>query len=174
MMSTPLHFHWQYTDVDRAFWAEHLENWLPRRILDAHTHVADPRLRLTPMSEAMRRQYWVNEVFEPIDAPTAEHCYRTVFPGREFSCVALGVPDLAFDIDGGNRYLQAQCPSRGWHSLAVIRPQWTPGRRGCAARRARRHRCEALLFARSVPATRRATSIWRPASSSSCRIIFWR
>jgi hypothetical protein len=125
MTSTPLHFHWKYTDVDRAFWAEHLENWLPHRILDAHTHVADPDLRLTPMSEAMRRQYWVNEVFEPIDAPTAEHCHRTVFPSREFRCVALGVPDLGFDIDGGNRYLQAQCPHRGWHSLAVIRPQWT-------------------------------------------------
>ena len=48
MTSTPLHFHWHYTDVDRAFWAEHLEDWLPRRIIDAHTHVADPRLRLTP------------------------------------------------------------------------------------------------------------------------------
>ena len=110
MTATPLHFHWTYTDVDRAFWAEHLEPWLPRRIMDAHTHVSDPCLRLKPMSETMRRQYWVNEVFEPIDAPTAEHCYRTVFPGREFSCIALGVPDLAFDIDGCNRYLQEQCP----------------------------------------------------------------
>ena len=35
MNSTPLHFHWHYTDVDRAFWVEHLEDWLPRRIIDA-------------------------------------------------------------------------------------------------------------------------------------------
>jgi uncharacterized protein len=125
MSPTPLHFLWNYTDVDRAFWAEHLEDWLPRRILDAHTHVADPRLRLTPMTEAMRRQYWVNEVFEPIDAPTAEHCHRTAFPRREFSCVAFGVPDLNFDLEGGNAYLQAECPKHGWHSLAVVRPQWT-------------------------------------------------
>jgi uncharacterized protein len=125
MSSSPLHFVWHYTDVDRAFWAEHLEDWLPHRILDAHTHVADPRLRLEPMTEAMRRQYWVNEVFEPIDAPTAERCHRTVFPGREFGCVAFGVPDLSFDVDGGNVYLQEQGPPRGWHSLAVIRPQWS-------------------------------------------------
>jgi len=126
MSSIPLHFVWHYTDVDRAFWAEHLEDWLPRRILDAHTHVADPRLRLEPMTDAMRRQYWVNEVFEPIDAPTAERCHRMVFPNREVSCIAFGVPDLGFDVDGGNAYLQRECPRRGWHSLAVIRPQWTP------------------------------------------------
>ncbi|MHB8973011.1 MAG: amidohydrolase family protein [Pirellulaceae bacterium] len=125
MTSTPLHFHWHYTDVDRAFWTEHLEEWLPRRIIDAHMHVADPRLRLTPMTEVMRRQYWVNEVFEPIDAPTADHCSSTVFPHREFRCVAMSVPDLGFDIDGGNRYLQGECPQRGWYHLAVIRPQWT-------------------------------------------------
>lgn len=125
MNSIPLHFVWHYADVDRAFWAEHLEGWLPRRIIDVHTHIANPRLRLAPMTEAMRRQYWVNEVFEPIDAPTAERCHRTVFPNREFSCVAFGVPDLDFDIDDGNAYLQAECPKRGWYSLSVIRPQWT-------------------------------------------------
>lgn len=125
MSPTPLHFLWNYTDVDRAFWAEHLEDWLPSRMIDAHTHIADPRHRLSPMTETMRRQYWVNEVFEPIDAPTADHCHRTVFPGRDFNCVAFSVPDLDFDIDRGNRYLQDECPPRGWHSLAVIQPQWT-------------------------------------------------
>ncbi len=124
MKPIPLHFHWQYTETDRAFWEEHLEGWLPQRILDAHTHVADPGHRIAPMTEAMRRQYWVNEVFEPIDAPTAAHCYQTVFPGRTFRCLAFGVPDLDFDIDAGNAYLQRECPLRGWHSLAVIRPQW--------------------------------------------------
>ena len=39
----PLHHVWTYTDVDRAFWREHLEPWLPQRIFDAHTHVSEPR-----------------------------------------------------------------------------------------------------------------------------------
>ena len=29
----PLHHVWQYTDVDRAFWQEHLEDWLPAEII---------------------------------------------------------------------------------------------------------------------------------------------
>jgi hypothetical protein len=125
MTSTPLHFLWSYTDVDRAFWAEHLEPWLPHRIVDAHTHVVHPAHRVVPMTDARRKQYWVNEVFEPIDAPTAERCYRTVFPNRATTCVAFGMPDLDFDLDGGNTYLQRECPPRGWLSLAVIRPQWS-------------------------------------------------
>ena len=39
-----LHHVWNYTDVDRAFWEEHLADWLPERIVDAHVHVADPAL----------------------------------------------------------------------------------------------------------------------------------
>ncbi len=125
MHSTPLYFHWQYTDVDRAFWADHLEGWLPNQIFDCHTHVMAPRFRRLPITVAMRRQYWVNEVFEPIDADAAEHCLRTVFPGREVNCLAFGVPDLDFDIEGGNAWLQDECVKRGWYNLVVVAPQWS-------------------------------------------------
>ena len=123
----PVHLHhvYNYTQTDRTFWDEKLEYWLPARIIDAHTHIMDPRFRLQPMTETMRRQYWVNEVAEPIDAASAEHCHRTVFPNREVNCVALGKPSLDFDLDGGNAYLQQESVRRGWHCLAVIQPQWT-------------------------------------------------
>jgi hypothetical protein len=126
MNATPLYFVWNYNDADRAFWAEHLEGWLPARIIDAHMHVMDPALRREPMTEAMRRQYWVNEVFECLDGPAAEHCYRTVFPGREVKCLAFGFPDLAFDLERGNDYVRRECERLGWLNLAVIRPQWSP------------------------------------------------
>ena len=126
MKPTPLYFVWDYNDTDRAFWAEHLEGWLPRRMIDAHTHITHSRFLLEPMTDAKRKQYWVNELLEPIDAPAAEHCYQTVFPGREFSCVAFGLPDLDYDIEGSNGYVQQECAKRGWHSLAVIRPQYSP------------------------------------------------
>ena len=125
MNPIPLHFLWHYNDMDRAFWAEHLEGWLPHRILDAHTHIMDPRFRLTPMTDAMRRQYWVNEVFEPIDFTTADRCQGVVFPNRDVMCVAFGVPDLDFDLEAGNNYVQRGCQQRGWFSLIVIRPQWS-------------------------------------------------
>ncbi len=35
------------------------------------------------------------------------------------------MPDLDWDIEASNAYLQRECTARGWHSLAVIPPQWT-------------------------------------------------
>lgn len=124
MQPLPLYYVWDYTDVDRAFWAKHLEDWLPRRIIDAHMHVTNPAHRLEPMSDEMRRQFWVNEATDPIDAPTARHCTRTVFPGREVACVAMGPPSLAFDVEAGNEYVRTECLASGWYALAVLLPQW--------------------------------------------------
>ena len=128
MEPIPLHHVWQYTDMDRAFWLEHLDPWLPQRIFDAHTHVTNPRLRLAPMSEEKRRQYWVNEVAEPIAAADAEHCSRVVFPGREFSCLCFGSVSLDYDVEGENADLQIECQRHGWYRLAVVRPQWSAER----------------------------------------------
>jgi uncharacterized protein len=124
MNAVPLYHVWEYTDIDRAFWREHLEAWLPDRIFDAHTHVNEPRFRVEESTEQMRRQYWVNEVNEPIGAADAERCYRTVYPGRTFSCLAFGHPSLDYDIDASNDSLDPEASSRGWQSLVVLRPQW--------------------------------------------------
>ncbi len=125
MAPIPLHHVWQYTEVDRAFWQEHLEGWLPEHIFDAHTHVNEPQFRLTEMTEEMRRQYWVNEVSEPIGAADADRCHRIVFPGRRVSCVAFGLPLLDYDLDASNASLQRECVQRDWYRLAVVRPQWS-------------------------------------------------
>jgi uncharacterized protein len=120
----PLYYVWQYTDVDRRFWDEHLEGWVPRRIFDAHIHVNEPELRVETMTDQKRRQYWVNEVAEPIGAADAERCHAILFPGREFSCLAFGMPMLEYDVEASNARLQAECRKRGWYRLAVTRPQW--------------------------------------------------
>jgi len=128
MDPVPLYYVWNYTDVDRAFWAEHLEGWLPKRIIDAHMHVSNAALRKEPMTEAMRRQFWVNEVADSMDAPTARRCMETVWPGREVTCVALGPPSLAFDVEASNEYVRTECLASGWHALSVLIPQWTAER----------------------------------------------
>lgn len=124
MHPIPLHHIWRYTEVDRAFWLAHLESWVPRNVFDAHTHVNEPRFLLEEMTDQKRRQYWVNEVAEPIGAADAERCHRIVFPGREVSCLAFGFPFLEYDVQGSNASLQEECARRGWHRLAVVAPQW--------------------------------------------------
>ena len=120
----PLHHVWQYTDVDRAFWERHLEDWVPQRIFDAHTHVNEPQFRIVEYTDEMRRQYWVNEVSEPIGAADAQRCYETVFPGREFSCLAFGNPSLDYDVEASNAGLRVESARRGWSHLIVSKPDW--------------------------------------------------
>jgi predicted TIM-barrel fold metal-dependent hydrolase len=124
MESVPLHHVWEYTDLDRAFWREHLEDWLPPRIFDAHTHVSDPRFRREEMTEQKRRQYWVNEVAEPIGAEAAARAMQLVFPGREVSCLAFGHPSLEYDLEAANDSLRAECAARAWHMLSCVGPDW--------------------------------------------------
>lgn len=121
----PLHHVWSYNDVDRAFWAEHLADWLPQHLFDAHTHVNEPSYRLRLPSEEMRRQYWVNEVIEPIGAEQAQRCHEVVFPGRDYTCLAFGMPSLDYDLEASNAALQQAAVRHGWHWLAVVRPQWS-------------------------------------------------
>ncbi|NLX98304.1 MAG: amidohydrolase family protein [Rhodopirellula sp.] len=128
MPTLPLHHVWQYTDRDQAFWDEHLEPWLPTKIFDAHTHVNEPEFRIEVMTEEKRRQYWVNEVGEPIGAEDADRCHRLVFPGREFSCLVFGHPTLEFDIEASNASLRKAAAKYGWQTLAVTRPQWSSDR----------------------------------------------
>jgi len=128
MKPVPLYYVWQYTDVDRRFWRENLEDWLPPRIFDAHTHVNEPEFRVEEMTDQKRRQYWVNEVAEPIGASDAARCYELVFPGREFSCLAFGHPEPSYDVQRSNTALGRECVERGWYRLAVVGPDWSAER----------------------------------------------
>ena len=124
MEPIPLHHVWTYTDVDRAYWSEHLEDWVPRRIFDAHVHISDRKFCLEPMTDEKRRQFWVNELEESISAADLQRCMDVVFPGRKLSILAMGYPSLRHDVEAVNDDLQAECVRRGWRNLAMIRPQW--------------------------------------------------
>jgi len=120
----PLHFVWTYNEVDRRFWREHLADWLPRKIFDAHVHLSLPEHRKAPMTDEMRRQYWVNELLEPMDSATLARCDSIVYPQRRVAHVAFGWPSLQFDVEAQNEYVSAECAARGWAALALLRPQW--------------------------------------------------
>ncbi|NOY80848.1 MAG: amidohydrolase family protein [Kiritimatiellaeota bacterium] len=125
MQSSHLHHVWDYRDVDRAFWQEHIASWLPRRIVDAHVHATDPARRLVKPDETMRRSYWVCEVSEPQTVVDLHRCQQIVYPGREVSAVIFGHPMPEYDLDGMNADTAAECASGPDHGLAVVRPSWS-------------------------------------------------
>ncbi len=124
MSEIHLHHVFTFDDRDREFWARHLEDWVPRRIIDAHVHFVDPSLRIETPSEEMRRAHWSFEVSEMQSAETLERCAAVLFPGREVSFVGFGFPSLGWDIEGANDYVAAEAVKRGWRALALVRPTW--------------------------------------------------
>lgn len=119
-----LHSIHTFREVDRCFWKEHLEEWVPSEVTDAHVHIVHPRYQIETVTEEMKRDYWVNELMDMQDVETAEHCYRTLFPNRKIACLAFGFPGLGWDIESANLYLSDELPKHGWHGLAVVRPTW--------------------------------------------------
>lgn len=124
MIEIPLNSIHTYNDVDRAFWREHLEDWVPERILDAHVHIADPSFQIETITEEIRKAYWVMELLDAQNYETFDRCYRTVFPGRKISCIAFGNPCLGDDIEANNAYVACESKKRDYLSLAIVRPTW--------------------------------------------------
>lgn len=125
MNSEKLYFVWEYTDVDRRFWQEHLEDFVPKKIIDAHTHVDYPDLRLVEVTEEKKRQYWVNELLEMMTPQQAKRCHEIVFPNRDVRCLAFGFPSLEYDIQASEQRLAKDVPAFGWHRLAIVQPTAT-------------------------------------------------
>ena len=125
MNPEPLNFVWNYTDVDRRFWREHLEDFVPSKIIDAHMHVDYSDHRVVSMTEEKKRQYWVNELTEMITPTEAKRYCGIVYPNREVSCVAFGYPSLEYDLEKSEQRLSEEMPSLEWSRLVVVRPQIT-------------------------------------------------
>lgn len=124
MNEIPLHHIFTYNDVDRKFWADHLEDWVPQRIIDAHVHVNDPAFEIETVTEEIKRSSWVSEVNAKPDVPTAKRCADITFPNRDVTYVAFGHPDLGWEIEGSNEDLRVKGGELGWFTLAMTRPTW--------------------------------------------------
>lgn len=124
MNEIPLHHVFTYNDVDRAFWAEHLEDWVPQHIIDAHVHVNNPVFQIETVTEETLKSSWVSEVTAKPDVPTAKHCADITFPNRKVTYVAFGHADLGWEIEGSNEDLRAEGLAHGWYTLAMVRPTW--------------------------------------------------
>lgn len=121
----PLYHIYTYNDVDRAFWEEHLEDWVPKRLIDAHVHFNDPKFQIETVTEALLKSSWVFEVCPgKANAEDTARYTRTTFPNREVTLVAFGHPDLGWEIEGSNEDVRAEGLKRGWYSLVMVRPTW--------------------------------------------------
>jgi hypothetical protein len=117
------HPYFELNEVDREFWAERLDPFLPERIFDAHRHIVRPE-HLNPNPSERQRSHWPFEVARHETLEQAELGYSLLFPGRSVSYLAFGGVDAGDDLEGHNRYLARGLRGTDRVALAVAPPTW--------------------------------------------------
>jgi len=90
-----------YRSFDRDIWESELEEFVPRKIHDMHTHLwTDKHAGTHPDPHSPPRKQ--------IDFQKLRACSELVFPAREVHFLALGTPIKGMDVAAHNAWLAAQ------------------------------------------------------------------
>ena len=115
------------TDLDRRIWDEELDDFVPRRVFDAHTHIYRWAHNLDPDKDrgayyALAGTTWAEATWKLADAVDA-----TLMPGREVHRLAFPFPfPHPCDFDAADRFLADELrndPASG--GLMLVHPGMT-------------------------------------------------
>jgi len=98
------HPYFELREVDRRFWAERIDPFVPGRIFDAHRHIAEPG-HIAPIPPQDRLSNWAFEVAHHETFEQAENGYSQLFPGRAVSYLAFGFPSQGCRVEENNAYV---------------------------------------------------------------------
>lgn len=110
-----------YKSSDRVFYEEKLADFLPREIIDVHTHVWLERFRVTA-AQTERGVSWPSRVAADNSYEDLRKTNETLFPRSTVIPVIFGMPGNSYDLTSGNSYT-AQCARQnGCPALMLTHP----------------------------------------------------
>lgn len=113
----------ELNDLDRDIWREELDEFVPRRVFDAHTHVYRREFDLTPVQPGQARS---QDRFPVSDLGTLRANDDVLLPGREVRYLAFGFPFIECDFDGLNAHAAAAVQHDPLSAaLMVVSPKMT-------------------------------------------------
>ena len=118
---------WELNDVDRRIWAEELEEFVPQRVFDIHTHLyrwqfnTDVAKDSTPLGGLIGRQ------FPESNWAAIDSCDAALMPGREVHRLSIPFPFSPFcDYAASNRFVAEQVGNDHLSAgLMVVHPSMT-------------------------------------------------
>ncbi len=114
-----------YRDVDREFYAQHLRDFVPGRLFDAHMHVHRAE-HVPPLTEELRARNWAGAVSHPeYPIEAAEADYAKLFPHSEVSRLQFGTIYREADFEACNDYCAQHADRRRVWALAAVDPTWS-------------------------------------------------
>ncbi len=117
----------QTNDLDRRIWESELEEFVPRRVFDVHTHVYRWAFNLDPAKDAGPLYELIGRRFPEADWAALDAWDATLMPGREVHRLAFPYPfPQACDFDAASGFAASQAsrdPRSG--ALMLVHPTMT-------------------------------------------------
>ncbi len=114
-------------DVDREFYRERLEHFLPGRLIDIHAHVWLREFRKAPPTG--RAVTWPLRVAEQGPIGELIETYRLLFPGKSVEPLMFSfVESHEDDFEAANAYVGRAARDHGFAALVFASPQWSAQR----------------------------------------------
>jgi predicted TIM-barrel fold metal-dependent hydrolase len=105
MKSAPV----QWTDVDRRIWEEELDEFVPARVFDVHTHIYRWAFNTDPHTSEGPMYVFAGTTFAEADWDMLAACDRVLFPGREVHRLSFPFPFApAVDFAASNEFVARQ------------------------------------------------------------------
>lgn len=116
----------QLNDLDRRIWEEELQDFVPARVYDMHTHLSRAEFNLAPKSNYTTRA-WADPsgVFDEKGSHELLHAAEALLnPGRAVEHVLMGNPYEECDFAAANQFIAGEANKRpGTRALMLVHPR---------------------------------------------------
>ncbi|MGQ9501777.1 MAG: amidohydrolase family protein [Anaerolineae bacterium] len=111
-------------EVDRQFYQDHLEDFIPDVMIDIHTHVWRKEFRLSDQAST-RGPVWPRRVAEENTVEDLLDTYTRMFPDKKVTPLIFGWPERDVDMERTNEYTSHVAKQHKLPALLVTTPLWS-------------------------------------------------
>src|SRR5438552_1933605 len=117
----------ELTAVDRRIWDEELEDFVPRKVFDVHTHIYRWAFYTAADKEASSYRQLLGTTFAEATWDLADACDRLLLPGREVHRLSFPFPFMhPCDFTGSNEFIARETRGdRQSGALMLVHPGMT-------------------------------------------------
>jgi hypothetical protein len=115
----------QLTQVDRKVYEERIRDFLPEKVIDAHTHVWLDAHSVHDSKEHERTVSWPSRVARDCSGEDLVESYRLMFPGKSVVPLIFSSVSEGDDIDLKNGYVSSCAAKHHFPALIFAHPSWS-------------------------------------------------
>lgn len=115
--------HFELSAVDRRIYQTQLQDFLPQRMLDCHTHIW--RRSFVEATPEARGAKWPSRVADENPIEDLSETYALLFPGKQVTPLIFSSPSRQLHLDQGNGYISQVAREHGLPALLVSTPEWS-------------------------------------------------